>query len=244
MSKKWVLFSVLLLLCSPFVLASGEQTFWQQYSWYIIGAASILVVYILFRITKKLVIVGLLLVAAAILFNMYLVQNTPEVGVVGDIHYHADFAMYVNGERYNFSQEKYMSTENKTLSNFAHLHDMNGNIIHKHASGITLGFFLETLGMKLTDTCLTMDDGTEYCNSGNKLLKLYVNDKPNTNFDNYNLQDEDRILLSYGSESEKEIEKQLDSVSDAACIYSLTCPEKGAPPAEASCVGDTCTVEG
>ena len=243
MSKKWVLFSVLLLLCSSLVLADG-QTFWQKYDWYIIGAGAVLLVYILFRITKKLVILGLLLVAAAIIANMFLVQDTQEVGVVGDIHYHADFAMYLNGQRYNLSQEKYMSTENKSLSNFAHLHDMDGKVIHKHASGITLGFFLETLGMKLTDTCLTLDDGTSYCNIGNKVLKLYVNGKVNTDYAEYDLQDEDKILLSYGSESDQEIKKQLDSVTEEACIYSLTCPEKGAPPAEASCVGTTCIVEG
>jgi len=151
--------------------------------------------------------------------------------------------MYLNGPRYNFSQEKYMSAENKSLSNFVHLHDLNGKVIHQHASGITLGFFLETLGMKLTDTCLTLDDGTAYCNSGNKILKLYVNGEANTGYENYDLQDEDRILLSYGAESEPQLQKQINFVSEEACIYSLTCPEKGAPPEEATCVGTTCTVE-
>ncbi len=234
---------LLLLLLLTSVSAQGEQSFWQKYDWYIIGAGAVLLVYVLFKITKKLVILGLLLVAVAIVVNMFLVQNNQEVGVVGDIHYHADFAIYLNGQRYNFFQEKYMSTQNKSFSNFAHLHDLKGNIIHKHASGITLGFFLDTLEMKLDQRCLVLDDGTPYCNEGSKELKFYVNGKQNDEFDRYDIQDEDKILLSYGDETPEETKKQLAAVTDEACVYSLKCPEKGAPPEEATCVGETCEVE-
>jgi len=235
---------ILFLLLIPVVLAQNEQTFWQNYDWYIIGAGLVLLVYVLFKITKKLLILGLIIAAAVIIGNWQLEKSNPEIGVVGDLHYHADFALYLDGERYNFTQEKYMSTENRSLSNFAHFHDVDGNIIHKHASGITLGFFLETLGIKLDDTCLVLDDGTSYCNERNKVLKLYVNGKYNDKFAQYDIQDEDQILLSYGDESEQEIEEQVDSVTEDACIYSLTCPERGAPPEEATCIGETCAVEG
>ncbi|MDP3699104.1 MAG: hypothetical protein Q8R47_05965 [Nanoarchaeota archaeon] len=244
MDKRWGIFLLLLALL-PSALAQGTESFWQKYGWYIIGAGLILLAYLLFKITKKLIILGVVIAIAVIVGKVLLDSDgTSEIGVVGEIHYHADFAVYLDGERYNFAQEKYMSTENKTLSNFAHLHDMDGNIIHKHASGITLGFFLETLGMKLNDTCLALDDGVSYCNEGNKGLKMYVNEKHNDEFHTYDIQDGDKILLSYGDGSGEEIKEQLDSVSDQACIYSLTCPEKGTPPEEAACVGETCTVEG
>ncbi len=237
-----MVFGLFLLLIS-FALAHGEPTLWQKYDWYIIGAGLTLLAYILLKTSKKLLILGIIIVAAVAIGKVLLESGAPEIGVVGGIHYHADFALYINGERYNFSQEKYMSMENKSLSNFAHFHDMKGNIIHKHASGITLGFFLETLGMKLTDTCLSLDNGISYCNEGDKELKMYVNGKHNDEFADYDIQDEDKILLSYGDESEEGIKRQIDSVTDEACIYSLTCPEKGAPPEEATCVGETCEVE-
>ena len=235
----------LFLLLIPLGLAHGEQSFWQQYDWYILGAGLVLLVYVLFKITKKLIILGIIIAIAVMAGKVFLDSPTatPEIGVVGGIHYHADFAMYINGEKYNFSQEKYMSTDNKSLSNFVHLHDMNGKVIHKHASGITLGFFLETLGMKLNDTCLVLDDGTSYCNEGNKEWKMYVNGKHNDEFAEYDVQDEDKVLLSYGDQSEEEIKAQINSVTEEACIYSLTCPEKGTPPEEATCVGETCEVE-
>ena len=137
-----------------------------------------------------------------------------------------------------------MSKGNDSLSNFAHLHDMNGNVIHKHAEGVTLGFFFETLVMKSNSTCLVLDDQTSYCNEGDKVLKMYVNGKHDDEFESYDIQDEDKILLSYGDETEEEIQQQIASLSDEACIYSLQCPEKGMPPEEATCIGETCTVEG
>lgn len=241
MDKKWIVLLSILLI--PSALAVSDS-FWQKYDWYMIVAGLLLLLYVLFKIAKKLLFLGLIVAAVVIAGNILLEKDSPEIGVVGDLHHHADFALYINGERYDLAQEKYMSTENKSLSNFAHFHDLNGNVIHKHASGITLGFFMETLGMKLNESCLVLDDGTSYCNEGNKELKMYVDGERNDAFAEYDILDEDRILLSYGDEPEEELQKQMDLVSAEACIYSLTCPEKGNPPEEATCVGETCTVEG
>lgn len=243
MKKRLILLGIFVLLI-PLIFAQREPTFWQKYDWYLIGAGLGLLVYVLLKITKKLIILGLIIAVAVMVGKILLDNDAPEIGVVGEVHYHTDFALYINGRQYNFTQEKYMSTENKTLSNFAHLHDLNGNIIHKHASGITLGFFLETLDMKLNDTCFILDDGASYCNEGNKKLTLYVNGKRDDQFAGYDFRDGDKILLSYGEESEEEIRAQIQSVTEEACIYSLTCPEKGTPPEEATCIGETCTVEG
>lgn len=244
MNKRFIYFGMLLLSLAFSAFAHTEETFWQKYDWYLIGAGIVLLLYVLFKIMKKLIILGLIIAAVVIAGNILLQQGSEGIGVVGEIHYHADFAVYLNGERYNFSQEKYMSTENKSLSNFAHFHDMDGNIIHKHAEGVTLGFFLDTLDISLNDSCLILDDDTPYCNDGEKILKMYVNGKENDDFSDYDIHEEDKILISYGDESEEEIQSQLDSLTEDACIYSLTCPEKGTPPEEATCVGETCTVEG
>ncbi len=179
----------------------------------------------------------------AILATLFLIGCSPDDGILGDIHWHADLKVYLDGQQYNLTQAKYMSAENNTLSNFAHLHDMNGDILHKHADGITLGFFFRTLGMNLSENCFTLDNGTSYCNEDGKNLKLYVNGGQNRDFGNYDFQDNDKILLTYGNDSEDIIKKQLESVTEDACIYSLTCPENGSPPPEASCVGD-CLAEG
>ena len=109
--------------------------------------------------------------------------------------------------------------------------------------GVTLGRFFKSLGMSLTSSCFVTDTGQQYCSNGTESLKMFVNGQPNAQFDAYPPQDLDRILITYGSESGPDLQKQIDSVTDTACIYSLKCPERGTPPPE-SCVsgpGDKCT---
>lgn len=161
--------------------------------------------------------------------------ETPQP-LLGDVHEHADFKVYLNGEAYDFAQDKYMSTDEHKLSNFTHLHDGDGELIHKHMSTITLGDFFESLGMKFTEECFTLEDGTAYCNEDEKILKIFVNGEKNRDFDDYELSDLDQILITYGDESDDEIQAQMDSVGDRACIQSEVCPERGEPSDESGCL--------
>lgn len=184
------------------------------------------------KVTNRFIL-GLVLVTMALtLYSHFKPEYEP---LVGDVHMHADFKVYLDGVAYDFAQEKYMSSEESALSPFTHLHDMNGTVIHKHMSGITLGDFFESIGMDLSRVCLTLDDGTAYCDEEGKTLKFYVNGKANDQFNAYEFDDLDRILLTYGDETKEEIQAQLESVGDEACIYSETCPERGTPPDESSC---------
>ena len=175
---------------------------------------------------------GLLIIALAAFF---IISKNNDQGLLGEVHEHADFRMYIHGSLYNFSQEEYMSSEARTLSNFIHLHDEDGEVIHKHASGITLGFFFNTLGMELDPSCLILANGTEYCNDDSYKLRMYVNGRPNNDFQNYEFKDLDQILMTYGDENESTIKQQIGSVSDNACIQSGNCPERGEPTDESSC---------
>ena len=86
-----------------------------------------------------------------------------------------------------------------------------------------------------------LDGGPSYCNDGDKTVKIFVNGKKNRSFDDYELSDLDQILITYGDESDEEIEAQLDSVGDRACIQSEICPERGAPSDESTCLtGEDC----
>lgn len=147
-------------------------------------------------------------------------------------HNHADFAVYLNGAMYNFSQEKYMTSENVSLSHNVHMHDVDGSIIHMHAPGIKLKDFFQSIGMNFTSECFVLDNRQGFCaNAKNKLL-FYVNGKQNYDYGQYEPKDLDRLLITYG---DGDVQAQLESVSDRACIYSLKCPERGTPPDE-SCV--------
>lgn len=150
------------------------------------------------------------------------------------VHEHADFAVYVDGKKIDFTQSKYQSSDTNPLDDDAHLHDGNGDITHKHRKGITLGYFFNTLGMRFDDKCFVTDDKKEYCTISNKKLVMYVNGTMNDQLGNYSFNDLDKILITYGTETD--VTKQIDSLTDDACLYSEKCPERGTPPTE-KCVG-------
>jgi len=151
----------------------------------------------------------------------------------GDTHEHADFLVYLNGKRFDFAQEKYMDRHEAR----AHMHDMVGTIAHKHWKGATWGEFFAGMGMKLNGTCVVLDDGRAYCNDegSGKMLKMYVNGtRLEGDFGGREIRDLDRVLFTYGNESEAEIDLQLASVPDEACLYSDRCPDRGGPLGEGS----------
>jgi protein-disulfide isomerase len=171
------------------------------------------------------------LVKAAVAKAPPVAQATAEL-----YHIHVNFKVYVEGKPIDFTLAKYESTQTNPLNPFVHLHDGNGDIIHFHKQGVTMGDFFKSLGMSLSSTCFSPSIGLQYCGNSDGTLKMFVNGKANTQFDAYVPQDLDRILISFGSESAAQLGSQVNAVADTACIYSLKCPERGTPPTE-TCVG-------
>ena len=176
----------------------------------------------------KILLAAIIIALVIIVVAVYLMQNNDYYGAE-IYHNHADFAVYLNGVQYNFSQEKYMSSENVSLSHNLHLHALDGEIIHIHAPGVKLKDFFRSIGMNFTANCFVLDDGQSFCNNAQSKLLFYVNGRQDYRYGEYESQDLDRILITYGSGYAQQ------SVSDRACIYSLKCPERGAPPDE-SCI--------
>ncbi|MBS3055162.1 MAG: hypothetical protein J4452_01585 [Candidatus Aenigmarchaeota archaeon] len=154
-----------------------------------------------------------------------------------EFHEHTNFAVYLNGVQYNFNQSKYMINSSDRDSSIVHMHDLNGGTIHIEAPEITMGFFLKTLGMSVNSTCFVLDNGTAYCNSGDKTLKMYVNGVKSNLFDKQPLRDLDKILISFGNDSSQEIQKRLSTIPSDACIHSKKCP---APPGYVDTESLTC----
>lgn len=168
-------------------------------------------------------------------------------------HTHADFAVYLEGEKLDFSAAKYMSglstdetthdEEGEHLHKYFHLHDGIGHVIHQHKPDLPVGEFFSSLGFTMTQNCLTLDTKVMVCPDAStgsaqegKRWQMFVNGEE-TPFDpGFMFKDGDKILLTYGSPSE-EIRQQLQEMTDDACLYSRTCPSRGEPPAE-NCIAD------
>ena len=135
------------------------------------------------------------------------------IGDLNSVHQHADIKVYLNGKSIDFSQKKYQLT-----TNYIHFEDGIGDVMHIHASGITVGHMLRGVGMAFTNECLKINE-ENYCNDDKNSLKFYVNGKPNILFDNYAVQDLDKLLVSYGPKTQ-DTSEQLASVTDLARVYS------------------------
>lgn len=156
-----------------------------------------------------------------------------------EYHVHADFHIIVNDEQIDLSDDMYMTTAGQELSDSVHLHDNNGDVEHIHAEGLTFAEFLDSLGFTLTDACLTLDTGEEYCSGETEEVLLYVNGELYTDpISTYVPEDEDRVLLYYGEATNENLDTYLEAIPNDACYYSGTCPERGTAPPE-SC-GLTC----
>ncbi len=193
---------------------------------------------------KKALILGV--IVGAIAMRIFFMVTTPETHDhddhehIGEVHVHSDFLIMVDGKKVDLTQDKYQSTANDVKLANLHLHDNQGNIIHRHAEGLTLGDLLRSIGFKINNDCLTLDTGEEYCANETKELTLYVNGEKFSPIADYINQEADRVLLYYGDKNSPNISEYENDVTDEACIYTGTCPERGTPPPEAC--GLTCEV--
>jgi len=147
------------------------------------------------------------------------------IGVLGSQHIHTDWKIYVNGKTLDndFFEPLAMDMskmDNSMTSSFIHLDkgalapEKTADVIHMHATGVPLWIFFKSVGMDFNKDCLSLPDGQKFCNDGKETLKFYVNGKPNNEWTNYVFKDMDKILISYGNETD--ISQQLNSITDFA----------------------------
>lgn len=142
-----------------------------------------------------------------------------KIGILGSQHIHADFKVFINGKTIDFSDnEYYMKSSFMHLDDNQNKQDASG-VLHMHATGVPLWVFFKSIGMDFNKDCITLKNNEKFCNDGNKKLKFYVNGKPNSEFENYVFNNLDKILISYGNESEEEINKQSTSITDFAKLH-------------------------
>lgn len=162
---------------------------------------------------QTLIAVGVIGVIAAIVgYAGYLfatmdqnVPGSPEgAGALGSAHSHASILVKVFGDTFDFSAPAY-----QIKSSWIHFEGRDGTTIHKHATGVTLGFLFESLGLGLDDQCFVFQDGRSFCTNEDYSLKFYINGEKVNDIRDYEIEDDDRILISYGGETAEEIEGQL-----------------------------------
>ena len=166
-----------------------------------------------------------------------------------DTHEHADFALFIRGQEFDFNQPQFISTDDHDVDPYVHIHEPRTTVVHVHKQGITWDMFFSSLGFTLNDpsfaaitpeqTSLKLPDGTLLKTSDTETFKFYVNGVKVDGVASYGIHDLDRVLISYGSESDADVvATQLPKVTDQACIPSERCKDR-IPPNETP---ETCSV--
>lgn len=175
---------------------------------------------------KVAFLIGVILLGvAAISYTYFSPQSNP---INSTVHNHADYKLYLLNKQFNFSQQKYASESDQGCAigeEIAHLHDMDGDVVHVHAKNATWGLFFKLLGMNLNDSCFTDDLNHSYCSNGNYRLRFYLNEVETSNLPEQGILDLSKVLITYGNSSEQEVSRQLSAITDKAKDESkgLTC---------------------
>jgi hypothetical protein len=139
--------------------------------------------------------------------NMNAPGAPPGAGKLGDEHEHALMNVIIFRDKFDFSSSAY-----QIKNRYIHFENQNGDTVHRHASGVTMGFLFKTLNIGFTDSCFVFPDKREFCTNDQYSLKFYLNHQNIPSLLGYVLQDDDRILISYGNENSTQIDEQLARV--------------------------------
>lgn len=150
-----------------------------------------------------IVLLGLMLgITIAAVMDSQKIDNSNFI--FGSAHEHASLAVKIHGDSFDFSLEQY-----QLQSPFIHLENNNGYVVHRHSVGVTIGYLFETLNFELSKECLVIDDGRKFCTDNVDSLKFFINGRQVVDIRDYIIFDGDLILISYGDETQNELEQQF-----------------------------------
>jgi hypothetical protein len=166
---------------------------------------------------------GLLLGALIILTIRFITYSVPST------HYHANFAVYLNGQRDQFKSPKFYEEVAACTAKGpiqpaqrAHMHDNINSVVHVHDDGVTWQQFFNNINWTLGPDFIQTDDGTMYTENGDNKLNIMLNGQDLTdltNIANQAIKDRDRLLISFGDISDKALQSEYNSVPNTAKHY-------------------------
>lgn len=183
--------------------------------------------YLKFVKTKWFIAIVCLILGAAVILGIRFITYKSDA-----VHYHANFALYINGQHEMFQGAQYytetvMCTANIAMTPMgrAHMHDNVNNIIHVEDHAVTWGQFFANIGWTMGPNFMQAPDGTLYVENGKLKLNVILNGQDYTdlgNMANMVIKDQDKLLVSYGSESNSMLMQQYKAVPNSARHFDVT----------------------
>lgn len=173
-----------------------------------------------FKFSKRdliFVIIGVLF--AITLRFIFIPSNT--------VHHHANFALYVDGQRdlfenFTFYEEiaACSSEDHSNPKSRVHMHNQENSMVHVHDGGVTWGHFFANLGYTLGNSVLVTDDGNYIDGENGKSLKFILDGTEVSSIANAVIASDDRLLISYGDEDLTTLLGRYNSIPDNADEYN------------------------
>lgn len=144
---------------------------------------------------NKTFLLIIVLVAGLVGFFIYN-NNRPvnsEVISKRGLHWHPELSIEIKGQK----QEIPANIGIGLVHNPIHTHD-NSGVIHLEMDGLVkkddtrLNHFFKIWGKQFNSECIF-----EYCNGPNGNVKMLINGKENSEFENYQMRDRDKIEIIY-----------------------------------------------
>ena len=140
------------------------------------------------------------------------VPGAPEnAGKLGDEHIHASLLVSIFGDKFDFSTPNY-----QVKTPWIHFENQDGDTIHRHSTGVELEFLFNSMSVGVDENCFVFPDGRQFCNNEDYSLKFYINQQLIKDIRQYVIQEDDRILITYGNEDQLAIDKQLAELNAQA----------------------------
>ncbi len=172
----------------------------------------------------------LLKMAALILFGGLLMVAIRFITIRDtSVHYHANFALYVNGQKDPFNSFTFYEEvaacsidDPDDVKTKVHLHDQNSSLIHVHAHGMTWGQFFNNLGYTLGDKVLVTDKGIFADGQEENHLHFILNGQTVKSLSNRTIKSEDKLLINYGKDDDKTLNDRFNTVPNDAAKANTT----------------------
>jgi hypothetical protein len=168
-----------------------------------------------FLLNKRLVwaIAGFLVGLISLVAFRLITYKSPNV------HYHANFALYINGEKDEFDSftfyEEVQACVGDAINNpksRVHMHNFENHAVHVHAAGVTWGHFFANLGYALGNNVVRTDKGVFVDSSNDNQLRFLLNGEYVTDIANRVIGNEDVLLIDYGRDTNSELNNRFDSI--------------------------------
>ena len=140
------------------------------------------------------------------------VPGAPEnAGKLGAEHIHASMLVKIFGDKFDFSTPNY-----QVKTPWIHFENQDGDTIHRHSTGVELEFLFNSMNIATDENCFVFPDGRQFCTNEDYSLKFYINQQLVEDIRKYIVQEDDRILITYGNEDQLAIDKQLAELNAQA----------------------------